>query len=74
MPDTSILMYACVLLSAGVFGIAAASIGIQAFNNCADWKNKKAANFKFLVTVLVFAILSTLISFGGMYTGITKSV
>lgn len=65
-------MYACVLLSTGVFLIAATSIGIQAFNNCADWKNKKAVNFKFLVTALVMAILSTLISFGGMYAGATK--
>ena len=65
-------MYACVLLSAGVFGIAASSIGIQAFNNCSDWKQQKARNFKFLVTALVMAILSTLVSFGGMYAGITK--
>jgi hypothetical protein len=74
MPDTSMLMYACVLLSAGVILIAATSIGIQTFNNCTDYKSKKAMNFKFLVTALVMAILSTLISFGGMYSGITKPV
>ena len=62
-------MYSCILMSTGVFLIAATSIGIQTFNNCADYKSKKAANFKFLVFLLVCAILSTLGSFGGMYSG-----
>lgn len=68
----SMVMYACILLSTGVFLIASTSIGIQAFNNCSDWKSQKASNFKFLVAMLVLAILSTLLSFGGMYSGFTK--
>ena len=72
MPDMSMVMYACALLSTGVFLISATSIGIQAFNNCEAWKTQKAGNFKFLVTALVCAILSTLLSFGGMYAGFQK--
>lgn len=60
------------LMSTGAFLIAASSLGIQAFNNCTDYKSKEPKRFKALVTFLVFAILSTLLSFGGMYAGAVK--
>lgn len=44
--------------------IAATSIGIQAFNNCADFKTNKKNNFNFLVVALVFAILGIFASGG----------
>lgn len=44
--------------------IAATSIGIQAFNNCADFKTKKTNNFRFLVAALVFAIIGIFASYG----------
>jgi hypothetical protein len=61
------------LMSTGVFLIAATSIGIQTFNANTGYKDTKKGNFKFLVTMLVCAILSTLLSFGGMYMGATKA-
>ena len=73
MPDATILMYACMLLSTGTFLIAATSIGIQTFNANAGYKDAKKKNFNFLVFMLVMAILSTLLSFGGMYMGATKA-
>ena len=66
------MMYSSVLLWAGVFMIAATAIGIQAFNNCAEWKAAKGANFKFLVATLVSAIGAVFIAFFGLYRGFTS--
>ena len=74
MPDVSMLMYACMLLSTGTFLIAAASIGIEAYNKNPSFKDQKKKNFNFLIFLLVCAVLSTLLSFGGMYMGATKPV
>jgi hypothetical protein len=74
MPDVSMLMYACMLLSTGTFLIAASSIGIEAYNKNQTFKDQKKNNFNFLIFLLVCAILCTLMSFGGMYLGATKAV
>jgi hypothetical protein len=63
-------MYACILMSTATFLIAATSIGIQTFNANTGYKNSHASNFKFLVFLLVCAILSMLMSFGGLYMGV----
>lgn len=70
MPGTT-LVYSCFLLSTGVFLIAAASIGIEAFNKNTSYKDSKKSNFNFLIFLLVCAILCTLMSFAGLYMGAT---
>lgn len=74
MPDTSMIMYSCLLLSTGTFLIAASAIGIEAYNKNTDFKASKKSNFNFLVFLLVCAILCTLLSFGGMFMGAKKPV
>ena len=64
-----LLMYACILMSTATFLIAATSIGIQTFNANTGYKNGHKSNFNFLVALLVCAILSMLMSFGGLYMG-----
>lgn len=64
-----LLLYSCLLLSTGTFLIAASAIGLETFNNCPDFKDKKKNNFNFLIFLLVCAILCTLMSFGGLYMG-----
>ena len=67
MPE--LLMYACILMSTATFLIAATSIGIQTFNANTGYKDGNKNNFNFLVCLLVCAILSMLMSFGGLYMG-----
>jgi len=64
-----LLLYSCLLLSTGTFLIASSAIGIEAYNKNTDFKAQKPSNFKFLIFLLVCAILCTLISFGGLYMG-----
>lgn len=64
-----LIMYACILMSTATFLIAATSIGIQTFNANTGYKNDNKSNFNFLVCLLVCAILSMLMSFGGLYMG-----
>lgn len=68
MPGKMIL-YSCLLMSTATFLIAATSIGIQTFNANTGYKDTKKSNFNFLIFLLVCAILSMLMSFGGMYMG-----
>jgi len=64
-----LLLYSCILMSTATFLIAAASIGIQTFNANTGYKATKKSNFNFLIFLLVCAILSMLMSFGGLYMG-----
>jgi len=56
-------------MSTATFLIAATSIGIQTFNDNTGYKGSHKSNFNFLVCLLVCAILSILMSFGGLYMG-----
>jgi len=56
-------------MSTATFLIAATSIGIQTFNANTDYKGGHKSNFNFLVCLLVCAIMSMLMSFGGLYMG-----
>lgn len=57
-------------MSTAVFLIAATSIAIQAYNANTGFKQSHGGNFKFLVFLLVSAILCILASFGGLYMGV----
>jgi len=64
-----LLLYSCILMSTATFLIAASSIGIEAYNKNPTFKGSKKNNFNFLIFLLVCAILSILMSFGGLYMG-----
>lgn len=66
---SELLLYSCILMSTATFLIAATSIGIQSYNDNGGYKDGHKNNFNFLVCLLVCAILSMLMSFGGLYMG-----
>ena len=63
------IIYSCLLMSTATFLIAASSIGLEAYNKNASFKESKKKNFNFLIFLLVCAILCVLLSFGGIYMG-----
>lgn len=58
------------LLIAGVFGLAASSIGTECYNKNDSFKQTKINNFNFLIVNIVSAILLILLGSASMYFGV----
>jgi dipeptide/tripeptide permease len=71
MPDVTLLSAACMLLIAGVFGVAVSSIATECYDKNETFKKDKKDNYTFIIVNLVCNILVILGSFASIYLAIS---
>lgn len=70
------LAFAFALMFAAVWIVALSAIGMDAYRACKEpnLKDVKKRNFNFIIVMLVFGVLSLLISFWGLYKGVAEAL